>query len=156
MILPFCTQAEKYQSREDFLIEAFSGPPPPAKLFWLKKELKDPVSKILQHPPGFLRTRYWLRDNTTVWILEETGKIKPITVGVIISNHQISRLKVLAFRESRGWEVKHSFFTDQFNAITLKDDLSLNRPIDGLSGATLSVRALKKIAQLALFFDRQL
>jgi hypothetical protein len=62
----------------------------------------------------------------------------------------------LEFKESRGWEVKHSFFTDQFKSISINSDHSLSKPIDGISGATLSVRALKKTAMLALFFNQQI
>ena len=65
-------------------------------------------------------------------------------------------LKVLAFRESRGWEVNHDFFTNQFKQNSLDANLRLNQPIDGISGATLSVRALTKVAQLGLFFDNQI
>lgn len=147
---------EEYQSKENFLYQAFSEPPPKAKLFWIQKALQPSVKKILQHKPGFIRTRYWQNDSQTVWILQEIGKTKPIKVGIIIQNHRITKIKVLAFQESRGWEVKHAFFTDQFKDISISDDLSLDKPIDGISGATLSVRALKKIAQLALFFDQQL
>lgn len=103
-----------------------------------------------------MRTRYWKKGNKSVWILEEIGKTKPITVGVVIDNNKISQLKVLAFRESRGWEVKHDFFTKQFKGSQLDDDLRLSQHIDGISGATLSVRALDKIARLALFFNQQL
>ena len=149
-------QATEYQSRDEFLAEAFSGQPPKAKSFWISKDLKASVAEILQHRPGFLRTRYWQEEQQSVWILEEIGKTKQITVGVIIYNHQITRLKVLAFRESRGWEVKHAFFTDQFKQASLDQDLSLSQAIDGISGATLSVRALNKIARLALLFDRHL
>ena len=88
--------------------------------------------------------------------MNETGKTQPITIGIIIDNGKISLLKVLAFRESRGWEVKHDFFTDQFKQATLDKNLNLDKPIDGISGATLSVRALTKIAKLALFFDQQI
>ncbi|MCK5189903.1 MAG: FMN-binding protein, partial [Methylococcales bacterium] len=48
---------------------------------------------------------------------------------------------------------KHDFFTDQFKQNSLKPDLSLSQPIDGISGATLSVRELTKVAKLALYFD---
>jgi hypothetical protein len=64
-------------------------------------------------------------------------------------------LRVLEFRESRGWEVRYPFFTDQFGGIGLRPDLQLDRPIDGISGATLSVRALKKLARLALYLTQQ-
>lgn len=148
--------AEQYQSKDAFITEVFAGAPPEAKMFWIKKELKSPVSSILQHKPGFFRTRYWQQDNKTVWILEEIGKVKPITVGIVIVSDKIEKVKVLAFRESRGWEVKHPFFTDQFKQISLTDKLNLNKSIDGISGATLSVRALNKVARLALFFNQQL
>jgi hypothetical protein len=58
---------------------------------------------------------------------------------------------VLIFRESRGWEVRHDFFTDQFKGVTLNDDRELDLPIDNISGATLSVRALTRLARLALY-----
>ncbi len=148
-------QAEEYQSTENFLSEAFNQQIPKPKALWMKKELQANASKILDHKPGFLRTRYWKNNEQSVWILNETGKTKPITIGVVIKDQKIERIKVLAFRESRGWEVKHNFFTDQFKNTQLTDELRLNSPIDGISGATLSVRALTKIAKLALFFDRQ-
>ena len=89
-------------------------------------------------------------------ILDEIGKEKPITVGVIVETGKIQQLKVLSFRESRGWEVKHAFFTRQFDNIGINDKQQLDKPIDGISGATLSVRALKKIARIALYLEQQL
>ena len=147
--------AETYQSKEDFLSQAFSNSPPKPQLLWISKALKPTVEKILQHKAGFLRTRYWQTETRSVWILDEIGKTKQITVGVIIEQQKIVQLKVLAFHESRGWEVKHDFFTQQFRQLFLTDDLRLSKAIDGISGATLSVRALTKIAQLALFFEQK-
>ena len=146
-------QAGEYQSTEDFLIQVFSGTPPKPKLLWLKKDIKKQTAEILKHRPGFLRTRYWQTDQQSIWIINEIGKTKLITIAVVIKDKKIVLLKVLAFRESRGWEVKHDFFTDQFKQNTLNADLTLTQPIDGISGATLSVRALTKVAQLALYFD---
>jgi hypothetical protein len=145
--------AEQYMSEQSFVANAFKSPPRP-KSFWLTPTIKPIARQILRHTPTFLRTRYWQEQQRTVWILEEVGKNEPITVGVIIDNHKIIQLQVLAFRESRGWEVKHSFFTDQFIASTLSAEQTLSQSIDGISGATLSVNALTKIAQLALFFDQ--
>jgi len=31
-----------------------------------------------------MRTRYWQSDNQSVWIINEIGKTKPITVAVVI------------------------------------------------------------------------
>lgn len=145
--------AAVYQTTEEFLQETFEGSVPKPKILWMTKSIKEQATRILAHRVGFLRTRYWQLDGKTAWIIEEIGKIKPITVGVCVEHGKIQQIKVLAFRESRGWEVKHDFFTDQFFQAGLTENLDLDKPIDGISGATLSVRALTKIARLALLFD---
>ncbi len=156
LFLPYPALSEQYQSRKVFLQEAFLEQPPKPQLLWINKPLKKQISDILQHKPGFLRTRYWRKNTLSVWILEEIGKTQPITVGVIIDNNKIVNLKVLTFRESRGWEVKHDFFTDQFKENLLTPNLKLQNRIDGISGATLSVHALNKIARLALLFNQHI
>ena len=106
--------AAVYQSREEFLQGIFGSAVPAPKILWITKSIKKKATKILSHRIGFLRTRYWETDGGTVWILDEIGKTKPITVGVVVTNGHIGKVKVLAFRESRGWEVKQEFFTEQF------------------------------------------
>ncbi len=144
-----------YQRPQDFIREAFHGDPPPPKVLWITRALRGPIQEILGHAPDSRRVRYWARDGRSVWILEEIGKEQPITTGIVVQGGHIERIKVLVFRESRGWEVRHGFFTDQFRAAGLTDTLRLDRPIDGISGATLSVRALIRLARLALFLDQQ-
>ena len=79
---------------------------------------------------------------------------KPITTGLVINEDRVERIRVLEYRESRGGEVRHPFFTGQFKGAGLTEEHRLDRPIDGISGATLSVRALKKLAALALYLHR--
>ncbi len=143
-----------YQTEADFVAEVFQGQPPAARTLWLRGELKRQIRELLGHPYGRLRIRYWQRDGRTAWVLEEIGKERPITFGVVTRNGRIEDIRVLAFRESRGGEIRHPFFTRQFLGAGLKDDQALDRPIDGISGATLSVRAMKRIARLALLLDR--
>ncbi len=145
-----------YQEPEAFLQDTFADGVPEAKMIWVTKSIRPTVEKILAHKPNALRIRYWRKASRTAWILEEIGKEKPITTGIVIDNGQIERVKVLVFRESRGWEVRHDFFTDQFKGAQIKTDHQLNKSIDGISGATLSVRALRKLARLALYFDQTL
>ena len=144
-----------YQEPEQFIQETFSNNPPPTKIFWLTRDIRATVKNILGHKLNVLRIRYWDDNNRTAWILEEIGKDKPITTGIVIKQGKIERIKVLIFRESRGWEVRYPFFTDQFAGLSLQTDKSLSRYIDGISGATLSVRALKKLARLALYLDQK-
>ena len=144
-----------YQSPEEFLREVFKGATPETSVIWLKGDIKETASEILGHPYPGLRIRYWGEGSRTAWILEEIGKVKPITVGLVVNGDSLEKIRVLAFRESRGWEVRYPFFTDQFTGIGLDDDKQLNRSIDGISGATLSVRALEKLARLALYLHSQ-
>lgn len=144
-----------YQAPEEFIEEAFTGEPPRPTALWITPALREPINDILGHPPSKMRLRYWRRDGRTAWVVEEIGKEKPITTGIVIDEGRIERVKVLVFRETRGWEVRHDFFTNQFEQVSLKKDLGLDRHIDGISGATLSVRALKKQARVALFLSQQ-
>ena len=145
-----------YQTSEDFISESFAGQAPQPQVIWLSKELKKQVEAILQHRYRGLRIRYWLKDGRSAWVLEEIGKEQPITTGIVIANDKIERIKVLVFRESRGWEVRHTFFTKQFIDARLAKTNELDRYIDGISGATLSVRALTKLARIALLLSQHI
>ena len=141
-----------------FLSEVFKGDIPKTSTLWIKGKLKQKVTQILGHRYHKLRVKYWRKENRSVWILDEIGKEKPITTGIVINNGIIEKVEVLAFRESRGWEVKYPFFTQQFKGITLKteNDTRLNKHIDGITGATLSVNALSVQARMALYLHRHI
>ena len=155
LLSSFCQADTVYQSKESFISQAFQSQQPEAKVLWLSEEDKAIIADIMNHPVNTLRIRYWQKHNQTVWIIDEIGKEKPITVGVHISDNNITNLAVLTYRESRGHEVKHQFFTKQFVNSTLVKDNKLSHHIDGITGATLSVRALIKVARLALWLNKQ-
>ncbi len=144
--------ADVYLEPEAFLTEAFPEAPPKAEVLWITKEREETARRILGHDFGVLRQRYWRNGDQTAWILDEIGKEHPITTGLLVEKRAIKRIRVLVYRESRGWEVRYPFFTNQFDGATLTSDLELDRHIDGISGATLSVRALTRLARLALYF----
>lgn len=144
-----------YQTSKQFVNHAFNGEVPKAKILWLSADDKVVISEIMSHQFNRLRLRYWQQDNETVWVLDEIGKEKPITIGVHIQDKQIIELKVLAFRESRGDEVRHDFFTQQFKSAMLTKENMLNQHIDGITGATMSVRALTKVARLSLWLNKK-
>lgn len=146
----------QYLEPDEFIQLAFPQSQPKAKAFWLTKTDRENIKQILAHDFRKLRLRYWLQDKKSAWILEEIGKEKPITIGVIIKHGKIENIKVLAFRESRGDEIRHDFFTQQFLQASLNNEMQLDRHIDGISGATLSVRAITKISRIALYLDQRL
>ncbi len=155
LMLPQTLQAESvYQTPQAFLAEAFPGTPPAPEMLWLTEEVKARIEQMLGHRYTLLRIRYWQQEQRSAWILEEIGKDRPITIGVVVNGNIIEKVRVLVFRESRGDEVRHPFFTTQFTGAALREDLTLDRHIDGITGATLSVRALIKTARLALYLHQ--
>lgn len=147
--------ADVYQKPAEFINAAFAGDPPQPEKLWITGELRDKAEAILGHPPPVLRVSYWRRGLRTAWILDEIGKERPITAGFVIDKNRVDSVEVLIFRESRGGEIRHPFFTDQFAGIMLDNETLLTRTIDGISGATLSVNAIKKLTRLALLFHHQ-
>ena len=145
-----------YQTPEEFLQDTFGGTVPAPAVIWLTGERKQHIQQLLGHSYTSLRVRYWREQQRSAWVLEEIGKEQPITVGLVINDGHLERIKVLVFRESRGWEVRHPFFTDQFKDASLDQEGALDRSIDGIAGATLSVRAMKKLAAMALYLDAEL
>ncbi len=139
-----------YETSDDFLVSIFGEEVPQSKVVWLKGDVRENVRSILDHPYVGLRIRYWQENDKTAWILEEIGKTEPITFGLVIKADKIAQIKVLAFRESRGSQIHYPAFTRQYEGIKLKEN-QLDRNVDGISGATLSVRAMSKMARLALY-----
>ena len=143
-----------YQEPDDFISEVYLQEPPKPDKLWITGDIKKEIVEIMGHDLGVLRLRYWIKDGRSTWILEEIGKERPITTGIVVNNDQIEQVRVLIFRESRGWEVRYPFFTDQFTGAVLEKEMQLDRHIDGISGATLSVNAVTKLARLALYLHQ--
>jgi len=144
---------------QDSFLSAIFNEQPTEKKIWLIGEKKKVVTEILNHPYKQLRIGYWTAKDKPmirVWFLQEIGKEKDIDVGIVIKDNKIQKLRILAFRESRGWEVKLPFFTKQFNQNTLTADHKLSNQVSNISGATLSWRAVTKLARVALYLNKQL
>lgn len=141
-----------YLTQEDFLREVF-GTPPVARTLWLDNAAQQEVSAILGHPYPRARLRYWRVEPKTAWVLEEIGKEYPITAGFVVQDHTLERARVLVYRETRGMEIHFPSFLQQFAGARL-EGRALSKPIDGISGATLSVAAMSRMARTALLLDR--
>jgi len=143
-------EAGRYIETGDYLASVFPDEVPAVNTLWITGDLRESVERVLGHRFASLRARYWFDGAKSAWILEEIGKELPITIGVAVSQGAVETVRVLEFRESRGWEVRYPFFTDQFVDARLGPDKSLDRRIDGITGATMSVSAVTRIARVAL------
>lgn len=146
---------ETYQTPQAFLQQTFQTQPTP-NVIWLTQDIKTDIKKIMNKPWGTLRIRYWQQGPKTAWILEDIGKHKPITTGIVINNNKIETIKVLIYRENYGSEIRHPRFTRQFTQTTLDENLGLTQNIDGITGATLSTNAMKRLARLALYLTKKI
>jgi hypothetical protein len=145
-------RAEVIQDPDAFVAEVFGGAAP--KVLWLTPDIQAEAQAILGHAPAQLRQRYWSDARRSVWILEEIGKEEPITAGFVVVDGRIDHVRVLVYRESRGGEVREPAFVKQFQGAKLAKADRLDRDVDGIVGATLSVGAMERMARLALYFDR--
>jgi FMN-binding domain len=153
MTAAFSVYGEDYLTRDQFLKLAFGDTPPELQTLWFTEETRTAAKATLGWAPSALRLRYWQAGERTAWILEDIGKEKPITLGIVVVAARIERVDVLAFRESRGWEIRYPFFTSQFTGLALAPDGYLSQSVDGITGATLSVRAVDRMTRLALWLD---
>jgi len=140
-----------YLEPADFLARYLPGCRQQA--LWLDSEVKAEVERLVQHSFPGVRVRYCSEGGKTAWILDEIGKTEPITSGIVVDSGRVELVRVLVFRESRGGEVHRDAFTRQYENAGL-DDNRLDRSIDGITGATLSVYAVNRQVKLALYLDR--
>jgi hypothetical protein len=155
MALSSAARAEqgRYLEAEAFLRSALSIEQPEPSVLWVDEALRAAAEDVLGRGFEPLRVRYWRHDGRTAWIFDEIGKELPITIGVSVRDGAIETVRVLEFRETRGWEVRHPFFTDQFIGARMKGPRQVDRSIDGITGATLSVGAVRRVVRLALLLS---
>lgn len=144
----------EFMTVDAFLSQVYGEPLPGMSLLPLRGDLRDQVETALGHRYRGLRLRYWQQGNVTTWIIDEKSKDMPMTLAVAVGPAGITHLNVLVYREPRGGEVHQAFFRQQFVGMTLQDDLSLSREVDGITGATLSVDAVSRVAAMALLLHQ--
>jgi hypothetical protein len=148
--------AEVYQNTDTWVAERLQLDTAPApQILWVTPDVRVQVTRILGHAPRIARYRYWRAGERTLWVLDEVGKTEDITFGFDIDSDQIQHSKVLAFRETRGWEIRAPWFTRQFDGARLTPELQLSQSVHVITGATLSVDAFRRSARLALYLHQQ-
>lgn len=146
--------AQVIKAPDAFLAAAFDGRAPAPSVLWLTPQIQSDILRINGQRLPALRQRYWRNGERTAWILEKVGKEEPITAGFVVEGERILSAHVLIYRESRGWEIRHAKFRDQFIGTRLDERLALVGRFDGIAGATLSVDAMQTMARLALYLHK--
>lgn len=146
---------ESYLKVDDYISAALAVKPEKPGIIWITKDIKADIRVILRKKIFPLRYRYYRHDNRTVWILNVVGRTMPITAGITIEDGRIIDLTVLTYRESRGSEIRYPAYSNQFNDVKLNEKLRLSKPINGISGATMSTNAMKKASRLALYLHNK-
>lgn len=139
---------------DTFVAQTFASQTAQANVLWLTPAIKSAVQAETGIAPAGARLRYWRAGARTAWVLDRIGKEEPITFGVVVENNAIVAMRVITYRESRGHEIRSPRWLAQF-AGARSGDRGLDRRVDNITGATLSVRASVAVARLALFYHQQ-
>lgn len=139
---------------ESFLGSIFTGEIPKKKRLIVKGDKKEDIQKIMGDRYNKRIFSYWENDTEQVWILNSIGKYKPITAGFVINSCKIKSSHVIVYREAIGYEIKYPNFLIQLKDAEIKDNMKLNSKIDNISGATLSVNSMRRMARTALLLNK--
>ncbi len=137
-------------------VESRIGAEAPAQALWLTRDVQARIARVLGHPYPQARLRYWRSERGMAFVLDEIGKEFPITAGFAVRNGRLVDARLLVYRESRGQEIGQSAFLRQFDGVGLTPSLDLDKEIDGITGATMSVDAMKRMARVALLLAGQI
>jgi len=142
-----------FQTPEAFITQAF-GTTPPAQLLELDGTKQSQVAAVFGKSYPQSRLRYWKAGGKSAWILEDIGKpgYQITTAGFVVKAGAIDTAKVLVYRESRGEQVGEASFLNQFKGAKLSG-AALDRNIDNIAGATLSVLMMQRMARAAIKLD---
>ncbi|MDA0707522.1 MAG: FMN-binding protein [Proteobacteria bacterium] len=140
-----------YKKTTDYVKDAFPNQEPEKESIWVYGSLRESLKSTLEDTNNIpARYHYWKNGNKTVWILEDIGKTQPIKTGVTVEDGSIIDISVLVYRETRGSEIQNRNHRAQYLGARLDDDNDLDKPINGISGSTLSANSMKRMGRAAL------
>lgn len=140
-----------YTRTGDYVKSFFGGETPKKATVWVIGDLRDDINQVINGADNTpVRYRYWRKENRTLWVLDSIARTMPITAGVVVEDGKIEDISVLTYRESRGHEVQNRIHRAQYYGATITEKNTLDKPINGISGSTLSVNSMKRMARIAL------
>jgi hypothetical protein len=143
-----------FQTPDVFLAEMFNNQVPAPTVLNLDSKAQSEIRAVFNRPFPSQRVRYWKDANKTVWVFDDIGKegYVPTTSGFAVSNGAIETARVLIYRESRGEQVAEPSFLNQLKGAKAAGN-KLSNKVDNITGATLSVQMMERMARTALTLD---
>ena len=140
-------QLQVYLTKKQAFEIAFPGADEIKKeRLWLTKEEIRAIEEIYMYKIYETRFTFYTgikngRSMGSMLIDNIIGKSFPITFMTVLNTDGTVRdVEIMVYREPQGWEVRYKSFRSQFYG---KDTSSNSNEILSISGATLSVRAIK-------------
>jgi len=141
-------QLQVYLTKKQAFEIAFPGADEIKKeRLWLTKEEIRAIEEIYMYKIYETRFTFYTgikngRSMGSMLIDNIIGKSFPITFMTVLNTDGTVRdVEIMVYREPQGWEVRYKSFRSQFYG---KDTSSNSNEILSISGATLSVRAIKR------------
>ena len=150
------SNAKISEEEVSFLNSVFKDDIPKKKRLIVKKDAQENIKKIMGDTYNKRLFSYWEKNDNKVWILNSIGKYKPITAGFVVNDCKIKSSHVIVYREAHGYEIKFPSFLLQFTDAEIDDNMKLNLKVDNISGATLSVNSMQRMAKTALLLTKLL
>ena len=143
-----------FQTPDVFLAEMFNNNVPQPVVLNLNAQAQSEISAVFKRPFPSQRIRYWKDATKTVWVFDDIGKegYVPTTSGFAISNGAVETARVLIYRESRGEQVAEPSFLNQLKGAKASGT-GLSNKVDNITGATLSVVMMERMARTAITLD---
>lgn len=143
-----------HETQDGFLAEAFGAAVPQPRFLELDPGAQSQLNAVLGHNYQQARLRYWKADGKTAWVIEDKGKegYQLTTAAFVVKGGAIDIARVLIYRESHGEEVADASFLNKLGGVKAAGS-QLDRKIDSISGATLSVLMMQRMARAAITLD---
>ncbi|MBM4152083.1 MAG: FMN-binding protein [Kiritimatiellaceae bacterium] len=141
------------ETESDKFVRSVFGTVPEKQTLRLESETQAKIASMLGKRYSKKEVTYWEQNGRRIWVVDAQGKVSSIQTGFVVEQGQIAKSEVLVCKEDHGRQVRSARFLKQFTGLVINEKGQLNRRIDGLSGATISVYAVTGSAKLALYFD---
>jgi Na+-translocating ferredoxin:NAD+ oxidoreductase RnfG subunit len=151
-------RAETLVDLKTYLKEQLSGAEVMSKeTFSMTPAQKQELAKVAQDISEDTFTFYYGKDKggklqKACAVIAQAGKEGPMRVGSCFDPAgKVLSVTILEFQEERGQKVKEQSFLKQFVGKTIASGFQVGKDIDGISGATISSKAVSEALRKASF-----